>query len=181
MIDLWLIYAACAILVLILAVCGISEFNYRYAVMSAVFAAILGLLYPAILSMTSHPTPVWMMLTRPNVPKAKVHGYFLEQGKSIMVLLSAPELGPYPRWFKFPWTRSLAEEIDQIERKRKRDGANQEGTAQEEEVEMILPFDRSLETRKDKIIREIPIPKMMPDKPAGRAPDEYKRKPPTET
>lgn len=155
----------CATLFVLTLISLIARKSVRLLLSTMVFFLGLTLTYQGLFSLTGIPQPVWLMMSRPVAGEAEVLGGYIEEGVGIFVLLNAPELGPAPKYYWFPYSRNAAESFQKAQRgarKRAMDG-NGDGSFM-----MNKPFGLSQEERKDDFFHEKPQVASPPkDQPAS--------------
>lgn len=154
-------YSAVAISALIMALVGIIPVvPLRKLIILAGFSCFMFTSYLTVFDLLSRPKPVdtILWLDRPDVETAKIVGYHVVPQESIYMLLLWKGI-LVPRYYEYPWTKELAEALQNAEKDAKESG-NERG------LEFGLPFDRSLENQKFPDIHPIPQIKRMFPKPS---------------
>jgi len=134
------ITATSIFIIVILGILGASRWVRAGLVTS--FLVFLPIAYMTTVDLLSRPRPVELMLEklRPNPEKAQVLSMFIVEKKYIMLLLMWDGLD-YPRYFRWDWNQKMAEQLVAA-----KNGAKGEN-GKEGQIEMIYPFDPSLERR----------------------------------
>lgn len=154
--TLYVLFSLLAFTVFLIAIMGIIiNAPLRRTLLTVSFVASLGLGYVSLGELLSRPKPVGIMTwDRPDVEKAIVLAKHLVEGKAIYMLLHYEGI-EVPRYYQFPWNKEMAEKLQRAEQAMR--GGSIAG------IEIIDPFQPSLEDRKFPDIHEIPWPKP-PDK-----------------
>lgn len=160
----YIFYGIISLSVFIIALFGVfRDFAYKRMIMVVVFLIFLPTAFLATMDLMSRPRPVELMLpfTRPNPEKAKVMAVFMKENHYMMLLLNWDGL-EYPRYFKFPWDKDKAEQLQKAINDAKRDG--------NPGVELTLPFDNSLDKRNHpwanpipQLKQQVPKEEVLPD------------------
>lgn len=145
-----------ALLSLVGAVMLFPRFPIKKQVTLVAYLILLGTIFQSTVDLLSRPRPVEIMLKyhRPNPEVADMLSVFMKEDDYIMMLLNWEGL-EYPRYFRFPWSDEMAEQIR---------GAIQGGREKGTGVEMFYPFDDSLDRREHPWARNPPVPKQGPRK-----------------
>jgi len=146
MFEGYITYGALATTSLLVAIVGLTKkFKYQNALIVILFTMSMPLGFIVSVDLLSRPRPVELMLPFqvPNVKKADMLAAKMVEGKYILLLLDWKGLD-YPRYFKFPWNRQMAEQIQQAKRGAQRADGSSKG------VVINKPFDPTLERRRFK-------------------------------
>jgi hypothetical protein len=107
--------------------------------------------YASLANLLSRPKPVALEWLQKSAPEATVLGSTIDEGKNIFVWLQMPG-GNEPRAYALPWSRDVAEQLQEAQRE-----AQAGGTA----VLMRTPFEPSWDTREPRFYAA-PQPAMPP-------------------
>jgi hypothetical protein len=121
-------------------------------------ALLLPLGYAALADLPGRPKPVRDEWLRANAEEAVVLAFDLEEGRAIHLWLRLPGVGE-PRAYRLPWSRPLAQQLQEAGR-----AAERAGTA----VAMRRPFEPSLDDREPRVY-PLPQPAGPPKEPPGEA------------
>lgn len=152
-------YAVITVLIGVVTILSVvRDFQWRRSIAVACFLPIPFLAFVSVVDLLSRPRPAELMLAfqRPNPPKATVLASHMKEGEYIMVLLIWDGLD-YPRYFQFPWNKEMAEQMQSAQNEAKRKGSPG--------IELLFPFEDSLDRREKPYAHPIPIPDMMLPKP----------------
>jgi hypothetical protein len=150
---LFIIYAGLAFVMFLTAWFGMHRWLNRWRVPALVlcFAVFLGVSYVGLGELLGRAKPVDIMSwDRPDVESASVEGAFFIQGKAIFLWLIYEGLEA-PRYYQFPWSRAMAEKLQ--------DGMYKKGKGDIQELNIKLPFQHSWENRDIPELYETPWPK----------------------
>lgn len=141
-------------LAVVVVLAMMRRFKYSPAVIVTAFLVMLFSSFVMSVDLMSRPRPVDLMLPHqvPDVEKAQILADWMKEDEYIMLLLHWEGL-EYPRYFQFPWSDQLAEEIEQAKQ-----GAAGSGAPG---IEMLIPFDNSLDRREHPWVDVMPQPKEM--------------------
>jgi len=121
-------------------------------------AVFLPTAYASLLHLLSMPKPVDLEWWHASAEHATVLGSSIQEGEGIYLWLQMRDI-PEPRAYVLPWSRDLAEQLQTAQR---------EAQEQDGQVQMRLPFERSLEDRAPKFYA-MPQPQL-PSKDRDRPP-----------
>ena len=157
MFESYAYYGLTAVTVCVIAMYAVMQTPpLRNIVAPVTFVVFLFVSGFAGVDLLSRPRPVEVMPTwmRPDVDKAEVLASQLVNKERIYVLLMWDEL-KYPQYFSYPWNKEMAEQLQEAMRGQQESG---------DKVEMILPFDPSLEKRTHPWVHQTPQPDFDPAK-----------------
>ena len=140
----------------------------RFTTVTIIFFISLILSYNGIMTLSGLPQSVNLMITKPQVKEATVIGYVIDESIGIFLLLSAPELGPIPKYYWYPYTTKMAENIEKAERGTKSNG--QDNGTEQKGLRVKNPFsNKSMEDRDLDGIEFYPPPqsRTLPNKDNG--------------
>jgi len=174
MFEGFMFYIIAGFMVLVITILGIIKASKTYKVAIVIsFLLFLPLTYWTIIDLLSRPRPVNLMMKfqRPDPEKAKVMAVYMVENKYILLLLYWDGLD-YPRYFRWNWDQQMAEQITDAQNK-----ANHAGSRGEKMMlEMVKPFDSSLERRHVKWVHPIPqYSKSPPKRPTKQNIIKFKR------
>lgn len=166
----FLYYGALASGFFLLAMIAIlDDFPFRRPVVVGIFLTLLATIFLTSVDLMSRPKPTYLILPfqKPDVEEAVVMGEFYREGEYIMLLLYWEGLD-YPRYFRFPWSQELAEQLQE--------GHRQAGEQGDDSGDLMIenPFDPSLDRRTDTFVHPMPQIDHMPPKDV-EAPPEVRR------
>ena len=156
----------CVVLFVLTVITLIERKSVRLLLSTAVFFGGLALTYQGLFTLTGIPQPVWLMMARPAVAEAEVLGGYMEENVGIFVLLNAPELGPAPKYYWFPYSQKAAESFQKAKRGARKRAMDGDGDGS---FMMADPFDASQDNRKIDFFHEKPQT-ARPSKDAGPPP-----------
>lgn len=111
--------------------------------------------YSALAELLSRPKPVTLEWAHRHVSEAKLIGATMTEGQAIYLWLKMPEMAE-PRAYQLPWSRKMAQQLQQAQRKAQK---NRSG------VRVRLPFEESGD-RREKMFYAAPQkslpPKLIP-------------------
>ena len=90
------------------------------AVSASLYVVLLGLVYGGAVEMLGQPKPV-RLEWRGDMAEADLLGASLKEGQAIYVLLQFPD-GAAPRYYEFPWSQKMAEQIQKAQREGQANG-----------------------------------------------------------
>ena len=93
---------------------------WQRAISTSMFMLLLGLVYGGAIELMGTPKPM-RLEWRSDMPEAELVGASLQEGVGIYVLLQFPEGGP-PRYYEFPWSQKMAEQIQKAQREGQENG-----------------------------------------------------------
>jgi hypothetical protein len=135
----------------------------RRALVSGVFAAVLGIVFFGYSDMLGRPKSTQMELLRGGTEEARVLGAYFQEGNGIFLWLQLPS-AEEPRYYRLPWDGKTAEAIqDAIQQNTARHGAG---------VAMRLPFENGFGKKEEPKFYPMPQPKL-PDKPYEQTPKTF--------
>ncbi|MEZ5863469.1 MAG: hypothetical protein R3D25_05125 [Geminicoccaceae bacterium] len=157
-------FIVAALLAFILATHGIWAPRRLGVKISAVIttALFLPLAYAATLTLLSKPKPVHLEWWLARADEATVLGSSMREGDGIYLWLQMAELAE-PRAYVLPWSRELAQELQEALRE-----AEENGSA----VQMRLPFEPSLDNRDPKFYA-LPQPALPPKERLDEGPQMF--------
>ncbi|MBI1779381.1 MAG: hypothetical protein HYR63_28955 [Proteobacteria bacterium] len=131
----------------------------RRALISSIFAAILGGLFFGYSDMLGRPKSARLELFRGAMADARVIGSFIKESQGVYLWLQLPGIDE-PRYYKLPWEEKTAKALqDAIDENTHRHGGG---------VAMAMPFEQGWD-REDPKFYAMPQPKL-PDKSGERPP-----------
>lgn len=89
-------------------------------VSASLYVVLLGLVYGGAVEMLGQPKPV-RLEWRSDMAEADLLGASLKEGQAIYVLLQFPDAAA-PRYYEFPWSQKMAEQIQKAQREGQANG-----------------------------------------------------------
>ena len=155
MFEGYIYYGTLAILLFLLALFGVLKpFKRRNTLIVILFLTVLPVAFWMTIDLMSRPRPVELMPNhmRPNPEEAEILAAHMIEGERIYLLLMWSDL-EYPRYFSWKWDKQMAEQIQSALQRSKQDGF------EDDKAIMRLPFDPTLERRKELWAHPVPTHK----------------------
>jgi len=150
--SIYYIFSFIALVSVLIAVKGSSSHYYRLAV-TGCFILLLPLGYQSISLLMGTPKPIILEWYRSTVSSAQILGVRLKENEGIYLWMLVPDVEE-PMSYKLPWSTKLAKQLQEAIETAKRT---------RRELRMKMPFETSMEDRKDSPFYSPPWPKL-PDK-----------------
>ncbi len=151
--DLLYLFGAAVVLAAVLANVGIRAPRRVWVRLGALLVAALFIpvAYASAAALLSRPKPVSLEWVRAATEEAAVLGSSIHEGQAIYVWLQIRELTE-PRAYTLPWSRDLAQQLEEARREAERQGTG---------MAMRLPFEESWDSREPKFYA-LPQPQLPP-------------------
>lgn len=158
MIEVYVYYALLMILVFFISMSSLpKKLKLRRSAIVVLYLAFAFGSYYSFTKMLGNPVPIELIAPWdiPSVEKAEIIGFWFVEDEGIYLLLMHEGL-KVPKYYKFPWNKNLAQQIQDAAEKSANGGKN-------ESIILGNPFQRSWEDDK-RFIHPFPQP-MQPSKP----------------
>jgi hypothetical protein len=148
---LYILYAVIGISIFMMALLGTyAKFRWRVPILAMFFAAFLGLSYFSLGELLGRPKPVQILTwDKPDVTEADVVGMYFRKGEGVYLLLLYEGMR-VPRYYQFPWNKSMARQLKRAEQGRR--------MKENKGIKLKWPFQRTWEDRTFPEVYEIPWP-----------------------